>query len=185
MAWYNILFFAVLIFFVLKLVLTLFFGDTDVDFDADGDIDFDLSSLFSFKGVLHSLLGFSTYLASVAHFDNTSIGFDESYNFSIGNYILAVVIGLIFSVVLFYLYKLMMKLNHYNDQNLDVNGYKCTILISNGIVDTQDHNHAYSYTVLVNTEVGSRKINVLSNKKNLEIGSEHKILMNEQGIYFI
>ena len=77
----------------------------------------------------------------------------------------------------------MMKLNHFNSNNIDVNNYNCSILINNGIVDND--NKIFGYTVLVNTEVGSRKISVLSDKNNLAIGSEHKIYKNEQGIYYI
>lgn len=192
MAWYYILFLFVLSFFLIKMILTLTIGDSDidVDFDADGDVDFDLSSMFSFKGALHFLLGFSSYLAAIAHFNSTTAALNEIYQFTIADYIIAIVIGIIFTYILFQLYKLMMKFNHYNNQNIDVNNYTCTILISNGLTDVpgeagKSHAHMYSYTVLVNTEIGSRKINVLSPKSNLEIGSEHKIYKNVQGIYYI
>ena len=188
MAWYYILFFTVFAFFIIKMILTLVLGDTDidVDFDADGDIDFDLSTVFSFKGVLHFLLGFSSYLSAIAKFKTDFI----SFNFN--DYIVAVSVGILFMYGLFYLYKLMMKLNHYNSENIDINNYMCTILINNGLVDTDTpasdhsgHDHAYSYTVLVNTEVGSRKITLLSQHENLPIGSEHKIYKNVYGIYYI
>lgn len=178
--WYNILFFLCLGIFVIKLIISLILGDIDVDFDFDGDIDFDISSVFSFKGVLHFLLGFSSYLATVAHFD-TNYSFDP-YKFNTGDYILAVSCGLLFMIVLFYLYKLMMKLNHYNTNEIDLNGYKCTILGKNSM---DPETHEYSYYVLVNTPMGSRNITVLSFEGDFTIGSEHKIYMNEHGIYCI
>ena len=179
--WYNILFFTCLAIFLIKMVITLFLGDADVDFDVDGDVDFDVSSMVSFKGVLHFLLGFSSYLAAVAHFD-TSFALFGPYKFSIGDYIMAIGCGFLFMLALFYLYKLMMKLNHYNTDEIDLNGYTCTILGMNFI--NPDDNEC-SYYVLVNTPVGSRKINVLAYDNDLIIGSEHQIYRNEQGIYCI
>ena len=178
--WYNILFFLCLGIFVIKLFISLIFGDMDVDFDFDGDIDFDISSVFSFKGALHFLLGFSSYLAAVAHFD-TNYSF-EPYKFNTGDYILAIGCGLLFMIVLFYLYKLMMKLNHYNDEEINLNGYKCTIL---GKISEDSDSNEYSYYVLVNTPAGSRKINVLSYERDLVIGNEYKIFINENGFYCI
>ena len=70
MEWYNILFFVTLAFFIIKTIISFVFGDIDIDFDADGDVDFDVSSMLSFKGILHFLLGFSTYLAALARFNN-------------------------------------------------------------------------------------------------------------------
>lgn len=189
MAWYYILFFAALIFFLIKFTLTLFAGDIDFDVDVDGDVDFDVSSMFSFKGILHFILGFSSYLSIVAKMNTVS---NEVYIFSWGQYIVGICVGILFMIGLFYLYKGMMKLNHYNSENINVDGYTCSILINNGLVDIDEsdeelggHGHAYSYTVLVNTEIGSRKINILSKIENLPIGSEHKIYKNEQGIYYI
>ena len=189
MAWYYILFFAALIFFLIKFTLTLIAGDVDFDVDVDGDVDFDVSSLFSFKGVLHFILGFSSYLSLIAKMNTIS---NEVYVFSFGQYVIGVCIGILFMVGLYYLYKVMMKLNHYNNTNFDVNNYLCTILISHGLVDIDapapdgsGHDHAYAYTVLINTEVGSRKITVLSEKGNLSIGSEHRIYVNNEGIYYI
>lgn len=179
MAWYYILFFTALIFFVIKFLLTLIAGDVDFDVDIDGDVDFDMSSLFSFKGVLHFILGFSTYLSLIARYNTNG---NEVYTFNISQYIIGICIGLIFSIGLFYLYKLMMKFNHYNNSELDLNGYTCTILGKNSVnLDSNEH----SYYVLVNTPVGSRKINVLSFNDNLTIGGEYKIFINEQGIYCI
>ena len=92
MAWYYILFFSVVAFFIIKTILSWMFGDVDVDFDADGDIDFDISSMISFKGVLHFLLGFSTYLAATARFDRTydALG---TYQFTAWHFVIASIIN--------------------------------------------------------------------------------------------
>ena len=180
MAWYYILFFSVLVFFIIKTIISWTFGDTDIDFDCDGDVDFDVSSMFSFKGVLHFLLGFSTYLAATARFDRTydAIG---TYQFSWLDYLFASIIGIFFSIVLFYLYKLMIKLNHSNDRNINLEGYEATILINNGI----DSENNSIYTVNVQTENGLRKLNIKSDKVNLKIGSNHKIMIDNNNNYII
>ena len=105
-----------------------------MDFDSDGDIDFDISSMLSFKGILHFLLGFSSYLAATVRFDKTynNIG---TYQFTWDNYVVAFIVGLAFMYGLWHLYKFMGKLNHYNLNNLDVNGYNATILINNGFLE--------------------------------------------------
>lgn len=44
--------------FLLQFVISVFFGDLDMDVDGDANADFDLGSLFSFKGLVHFLIGF-------------------------------------------------------------------------------------------------------------------------------
>lgn len=144
MAWYYILFFSVLAFFLIKTVLSWLFGETDIDFDADGDIDFDVSSMLSFKGLLHFLLGFSTYLAATARFDRTydALGI---YHFTFVHYLIAAGMGIAFMIMLWYLYQMMMKLNHGNQINIDLTGYSCSVLtnLNNG-----------RYVVIVKTPIG-------------------------------
>ena len=43
--------------FLLQFVISVFFGDLDMDVDGDANADFDLGSLFSFKGLVHFLIG--------------------------------------------------------------------------------------------------------------------------------
>ena len=180
MEWYNILFLFVFTFFIIKTIITLTVGDTDIDFDADGDIDFDISSMFSFKGLLHFLLGFSSYLTIVSKFNNNVLNNHES-NYIWIHYVIGIIVGIIFMFILYKLYQFMGKLNHYSDKEININNYVCSILINNGLVN----DNIYSYTVLINTEIGSRKINVLSEKPNLKIGSEHKIYSDTNGVYYI
>lgn len=161
MAWYYILFFTVCAFFIIKMLLTLVLGDTDidVDFDADGDIDFDLSAVFSFKGALHFLLGFSSYLAAIARFKT------NFNNFDVTDYVVAVSVGVLFMYGLFYLYKLMMKLNHGNVDNYDLHGCSCTVLVNLGGGD---------YDVLVETPGGLYKktVHSINYDDNIPIGTK-------------
>lgn len=47
---------------LIQLVLSIFFGSFDIDFDADGDTDFDLGTIASPKGVIQFIAGGSWYL---------------------------------------------------------------------------------------------------------------------------
>ena len=62
MAWYTILFITVFSLFAVKLIISWLYGDFDIDIDLDGVDYFVSSSAFSFKGLLHFLLGASSYL---------------------------------------------------------------------------------------------------------------------------
>ena len=90
MSWHIILFLTCLCFFIIKTLISFFVGDTDIDFDVDGDIDFDISTLFSFKGILHFLLGFSSFLTVEEKFGEVS-------SMNTYHYLIAIVIGLIFA----------------------------------------------------------------------------------------
>lgn len=166
MEWFSICFYACLIFFLLKTIISWVFGEFDVDFDADGDVDFDVSSMFSFKGVLHFALGFFSFLQFAAKFKYTN---DAAVTFSVGDYISAILIGILFAFVLFYLYKIMMKLNHYASSEIDIAGCSCTIMINIG--------NEY-YDVLVKTPRGNIKMTLkaLPGCSNYKIGSKHTIV---------
>ena len=58
----NVYFFAALVstgIFLLQFILSIFFGnmDTDIDVNADGNADIDMSSVLSFKGLIHVYIG--------------------------------------------------------------------------------------------------------------------------------
>ena len=167
------------IFVFIKTVASFIIGDIDVDFDADGDVDFDISSMLSFKGILHFLLGISTYLSLIAKLNTSNFGFDTCYNYQWYHYVIGIFIGMIFMFALFKLYQLMMKFNHYNNKNPDFNNCNCSILINNG---------NGIYTVLAKTPLGTYKINAKSTGlvDNLEIGNEYKLIYdNNSKEYFL
>ena len=68
MDWYYILFVIVFVIFIIKNIISWIAGEIDVDFDLDENIDYDISSMFSFKGIIHFLLGFSSYLSLNGYF---------------------------------------------------------------------------------------------------------------------
>ena len=63
----NVYFFAALVstgIFLLQFILSIFFGsmDTDIDVHADGNADIDMSSVLSFKGLIHFCMGFGWFM---------------------------------------------------------------------------------------------------------------------------
>ena len=63
----NVYFFAALVstgIFLLQFILSIFFGsmDTDIDVNADGNADIDMSSVLSFKGLIHFCMGFGWFM---------------------------------------------------------------------------------------------------------------------------
>jgi len=85
--------------FLVQFVLSIFFGDVDVDTDVDGDAtgDADVSSMVSFKGLVHFGIGFGWSMVLAGDTSAKSI-------------VVAVVVGLVFVVVLWRLYVLANRL---------------------------------------------------------------------------
>lgn len=85
--------------FLVQFILSWFGGDTDLD----GELDMNVSDIVSFKGLIHFIMGASGWLCvkqSVSH----SV---EWYD-----YLIALVCGILFVVILYYLYKFCLKLQH-------------------------------------------------------------------------
>lgn len=170
MSWSYILFGIVLGIIIIKTLISTVFGDIDIDFDVDGDIDFDVSSVLSFKGILHFLLGFSSYLSILNYFYKINVF--VWYHYAIG-----FLVGIVFMFGLYFIYKLTKKLDHYNNNIPNIDGCKGTILAAykNGTFD-----------VLVKTYSGTIKYNLpkYNKKMNFNIGDEC-IIRRINNIYFL
>lgn len=81
----------------------LFGGDTDLDVDLDGELDMDVSDIVSFKGLVHFVMGASGWLCIKQSISHSVEWYD---------YLIALVCGILFVVILYYLYKLCLKLQH-------------------------------------------------------------------------
>ena len=163
MAWYTILFITVASLFIVKLAISLFAGDIDMDVDFDGDSDFDTSSAFSFKGALHFLLGFSSYLLMRAHTSTINI-VDGKVQFSAGDFIWAFIVGVLVMVALFYAYKLALKANNSTKDPEDlIDNAKGTIYINLG---------NGSYSVQAHTPAGTTNVTAFYSGDELEVGTE-------------
>lgn len=70
------------------------------DFELDTDADLDISDVVSFKGFTHFMMGLSGWLST-----KSLISTVQWYD-----YIIAIVVGFIFIIALYYVYKLMISL---------------------------------------------------------------------------
>ena len=83
--------------FIVRFILSWVGGD----FDIDADADIDLSDVVSFKGATHFLMGVSGWLSVKSY---------TTHNVEWYDYIAAIALGLIFVVILYFVYKFMMSL---------------------------------------------------------------------------
>lgn len=163
MAWYTILFITVFSFFFIKLIISLFAGDIDLDVDMDGDSDVDSSSVFSFKGILHFLMGFSAFLFGKAHMSNVTI--ENGYvQFTLFDYVFAILSGIVLVVILYFAYKIALKANCEPKQPKDlIDNSKGKIYLNMG---------DGKYSVEASTQAGTINVEASSNNKDLKPGDE-------------
>ena len=99
MEWYYILGAISYGIFIIQFILSNFgFSETDLDVDFDGEVDFSVNDLLSFKGLVHFAMGFSGWLMLSGKVTALTISF-------------ACGVGIIFMVILYFVYKLCMKFN--------------------------------------------------------------------------
>lgn len=169
MEWYTILFVASLSIFLVKLIISWFAGDFDMDVDLDGDSDFDTSSAFSFKGLIHFLVGFSSFLFARANMQTINLA-DGKVQFSLVDYFCAVLCGIFIVIILIYAYKVALKANNESVNPKDLINY------SKGIIYLNLGNGNYS--VQIHTQAGTTNVNAYCDNKDLKVGDE-VILKNE------
>jgi hypothetical protein len=92
MAWYAIVLIVASVFFLLSTIGSVFLGDMDVDAGWNTGSDFLISDLLSFKGLTHFTIGFSLVLTIMQ-------------GLSLVSACIGVVTGIVFMLVLYYLYK--------------------------------------------------------------------------------
>ena len=85
--------------FIVRFILSWVGGDFDLDMDADGDID--LGDVVSFKGATHFLMGFFGWL---------SVKCWTTHNVEWWDYLIAFGLGVLFVILLYFVYKFMMSL---------------------------------------------------------------------------
>jgi hypothetical protein len=175
MAWYTILFIAVFAVFFVKLIISLFFGDFDLDVDLDGDSDVDSSGAFSFKGILHFLMGFSSYLVARVNLYPVNLNINNGFaSFGFFDYFLAVICGIILMFILYFCYKLAVKANCTPSLPQDnING--CTGNIYLNLGNGQ-------YSVEAHTLAGTTNVDAYYSSDDLEIGTEVKLTVENDKI---
>lgn len=137
--------------FIIRFILSWIGGD----FELDADLDLDLGDVISFKGLTHFLMGFSGWLSTKSLITHDIEWYD---------YLIGFILGLIFVIILFYVYKLMMKLES-----------KPTILFGKNLIghvgsvylcEYEDLNTKENhYTITVNNGNGTVELSAISDKK--------------------
>lgn len=107
--------------FGIQFVLSLFGYDLDFDLDLnfDGTPDLSFSDIISFKGILHFLLGGSTYLSAVCWQGGSIIWIDC---------ILAALCGIVFVLLLGSIYKTVLSLQKEIKREQDISGREVLII---------------------------------------------------------
>lgn len=145
--------------FLLQFVISVFFGDLDMDVDGDANADFDLGSLFSFKGLVHFLIGFGW----------TRVLFDgDTWQM----YALAVLVGVMFMLVLFYSYVLAYRLQNLRKperpQNIVGRAGRVYINVGDG-----------RYTVFVKRDGAERELDVVSESGRTDYKTDQVVTIKE------
>jgi membrane protein implicated in regulation of membrane protease activity len=152
--------------FIIRFILSWVGGDFDLDMDADGDVD--LGDVVSFKGATHFLMGFFSWLSAKLLTAHTIEWYD---------YIIAFALGVVFFIVLVYIYKLMMKLE-----------CKPIILTGKQLIGKSAkvylHVDYNKYIITVNNGIGTTEVPAHSSSKH-NIGDMVTILDYKDSYYII
>ena len=162
MTWYYALTGTVYAIFLIQFLLSILGIDTDVD--ADGIADLGWSDILSFKGLVHFLMGFGGWLSVMGYNRGSLVWYD---------YIIAVVLGVILFLFLYYLGKGMLKLENHPSElsGKDLIGQEAKVTVISG---------GYYYICIPD----SREFLAQSGKQ-LNIGDTVQIVDYVNGIYII
>lgn len=148
--------------FLVQFVLSVFFGDID----ADTDVDTDISSVVSFKGVTHFGIGFGWYMYLAGSTD-------------IQNYAVGILIGLVFVLAVWFLYKKAYQLQQVNrtEKTDQLVGRECTIYFKQG---------EGKYIVQTSRDGAMREIDVVSETNKIyQTGDRTMITAYKDGTLYI
>ena len=147
--------------FLIQFIVSIFFGDIDTDVDMDTD----LGSVISFKGLTHFCIGMGWYMY-------ISQGTD------ISSYVVGILVGLVFVLVLWFLYKKAWQLQNENrpEKPEALLGRECTIYTQNG--------DRYVVQIAVNGSLREMDVRSLEGRK-YRTGDRAVIVRFESGIMYI
>jgi hypothetical protein len=158
--------------FIIRFILSWIGGDFDVDTDVDTDLD--LSDVVSFKGATHFLMGMFGWL-SVKGF--------ITHNIQWYDYLIGFILGIIFVVILFYIYKFMMKLESKPTILFgeDLIGHQGTVYLK----EYEDLDTGWKhYIITVNNGNGTVELSAISTK-SFRTGDSITIFDFENSYYLI
>lgn len=155
--------------FVFQLGLSLIGGDTDTDIDVDfdGEADFSFSDLISFKGLIHFLMGLSGWLMVTG-------------KVTVINVLCACIIGFLFVIILYYIYKLAFNLQSTptRKNGIELIGSSVTIYLT-----MEDISERYCFCTICNGGV-TEEISCVASTP-VKVGDKRIILNYKNGIYLI
>ena len=128
--------------FIIRFILSWIGGD----FELDADADVDLGDVVSFKGATHFLMGFFGWLSTKLLMTHSLEWYD---------YLIGFILGIIFVIILFYIYKFMMKLESMPIllTGKDLIGRSAKVYLHCG-----KDGELYKYIIVVSTGVGTSEL---------------------------
>lgn len=163
MEWYYILGIISYGIFIIQFILSNFGGDTELDVDFDGEGDLDTSSLLSFKGLIHFAMGFSGWLMLTKQVTVFTV-------------CTGVIVGFLFMVLLYYMYKLCMQFHSEPTEKdgVELVGNPVTVILS--LPD--------GYGICVPSGLPYRELRCFS-KTPINIGDQRIIGSYKDGTYIL
>lgn len=157
--------------FVIRFILSWVGGDFDVDMDVDTDLD--LSDVVSFKGATHFLMGFSGWLSVKSYTTHNVMWYD---------YLIAFALGVVFVIILYYVYKFLMKLESKPkiSSGKDLIGSTAKVYL---IVSTIDADTLFKYVITVSNGIGTVEIPAKS-RESYKIG-DSVVIKDYVNAYYI
>lgn len=153
--------------FIIRFILSWVGGDFDVDMDVD------LSDVVSFKGITHFLMGFFGWLSVKGFITHNIMWYD---------YLIAFVLGVIFVIILYYVYKFLMKLENkpqiLSGKNLIGSTAKVYLVSS-----TIDADTLFKYVVTANNGIGTVEIPAKS-RESYKVG-DSVVIKDYVNAYYI
>lgn len=162
--------------FLAQFILTMFGAvdlDTDFDINGDGFSDFSWGDIISFKGLIHFLMGSMGWLS----LKSLTVGVIFWYD-----YLIAFGVGLLFFIILYWLYRLMMKLENKPKifSGTDLIGSQARIYLARG----KSKSGSYEYLITVNNGVGTIEYNAKS-RHEYSVGDPVIVIDYQNGYYIL
>ena len=128
--------------FIIRFILSW----VGADFDIDADVD--IGDVVSFKGLTHFLMGFSGWLSVKSFTTHNVVWYD---------YLIAFVLGVIFVIILYYVYKFLMKLENKPQvlSGKDLIGSTAKVYL---VLSTIDADTLFKYIITVDNGIGTVEI---------------------------
>ena len=128
--------------FIIRFILSWIGGDFDIETDVD------MSDVVSFKGFTHFLMGFTGWLSVKSFTTHNVVWYD---------YLIAFILGVIFVIILYYVYKFLMKLENKPQilSGKDFIGSTAKVYL---VVSTIDADTLFKYIITVNNSIGTIEV---------------------------